>query len=359
MPSALHVWQFYLSPGAAWEAMYRDCAQAAQSIEVEQYILENDALGRKLLELFIEKAAQGVKVFVLCDGYGSAALAGSPLLEKLRASGGQFYFYHAISLLGRLWPWKWLPRTHIKTLLVDSTIAYTGGVCFAERMENWRDTQIRITGPVVAQIRTAFDNIEEALIRRKRVKAMRTPNSREAFIYLQSYPLLSWHIIYRELIQAMSQAERTMYLSTAFFAPNRRFRRLLRNACRRGVDVRLLIPEKSDVVIADWLCLSYAERLLKAGVRIFRYQNTVLHNKTVVIDDGWATIGSTNMDIISFFRNRESNLVIADTKAVADLKGHFLADLGQSEELTLNKLKEIPLWKRGVGYLARVIKAFL
>ena len=339
--------------------MYQDCARAVQSIELEQYILENDVIGQKFMALFAEKAKQGVKVYIICDSYGSRTLANSPCLEKLRACGGQFYFYHALGPLGHLWPWRWFPRTHNKTLLVDSTVAYTGGVCIADRMIDWRDTQIRITGPVVTQVRRAFDRIEYAILHKKSIKALKTQKLHEEFIYLQSYPIVSWHIIYHELTRAMNHAERYIYLSTAFFAPNRRFRSLLLNARKKGVEVMLLVPQKSDVAIVDWLCLSYANQLLRAGIRIFRYQHTVLHNKTVIIDDRWATIGSTNLDVLSFFRNRESNLIFTNTKAVAELKGQFLSDIRHSEELTLNLLRSMPLWKKGIGYLVRMLKSFL
>src|SRR6185312_14739117 len=100
-----------------------------------------------------------------------------------------------------------------------------------------------------------------------------------------------------------------------------------RDAPAKGVEVILLVPAHSSTILADWLCLSYAGKLLDAGVRIFRYQKSMIHCKTVVIDDQWATVGSTNMDIISFFRNRESNLMIRNTDAVAELKRHFLTDL--------------------------------
>lgn len=357
--SSGHAWRFYLSPHEAWEAMYEDCALATKSIDMEQYILENDALGRRFVELFIEKAARGVKIFIVCDRYGSSTFYNSPLILKLRHHGGRFYFYNIIGYWDVFRPWRWFPRTHIKTLLVDDSIAYTGGVCLCERMKNWRDTQIRITGPVVAQIRGAFDRAE-LIIRHKRPgKLLKTKDGNEEFSYLQSNPLVSWHIIYSELVEAIGGAERFVYLTTPFFAPNRRFRRLLRDAPAKGVTVMLLVPEHSGDLLVDWVCLSYARKLLDAGVRIFLYQKSMIHSKTVVIDDRWATVGSTNMDILSFFRNRESNLVIRNTEAVADLKRQFLADLEYSRELTREQLAKEPFWKIPIGYVARLLRSFL
>jgi len=357
--NSVHAWHFYLSPQEAWEAMYQDCAQATKSIELEQYILENDHVGRRFLELFIEKAALGVKIFVICDRYGSASFYGSPLIRKLRHHGGRFYFYNIIHYWDIFRPWRWFPRTHIKTLLVDSNIAYTGGVCFAERMKDWRDTQIRIIGPVVEQVKGAF-NRAELIIRRKVVaRLQKTKDKGQEFFYLQSEPVLSWHIIYTELVKAIGSAKHYVYLTTPYFAPNRRFRSLLRDAPAKGVVVMLLVPEHSSTILVDWVCLSYASKLLEAGVRIFRYQKSMIHCKTAVIDDQWATVGSTNMDVISFFRNRESNLVTTNTHAIANLKQHFLNDLQYSQELTREQLAREPFWKIAIGYLARSVKSFL
>ena len=359
MPAPEPSWRFYLSPHEAWDAMYQDCQNATQSIELEQYIIENERLGQKFLQLFIEKAKQGVNVFVICDYYGSQSLAHSVLVKELGASGGQFHFYHALGVLRHLWPKKWFPRTHIKTLLVDSSIAYTGGVCLAERMENWRDTQIRITGRVTIQVKAAFNEIEKAVTHRAFTRIRNKKHVSEEFSYLQTSPISFPHRIYRELISALGSAEHHIYLCTAFFAPNRRFRRTLMKAQARGVRVVLLVPMKSDIIIADWLCLSYASTLLKAGVEIFRYKDRVLHAKTVVIDNDWATVGSTNMDILSFFLNREANLIIKNRKAVAELEQQFLRDIGQSERLTLERLEQRPFFEKIIGYLARILKAFL
>ncbi len=356
--ASLHQWRFYLSAKEAWEAMYRDCETARKSIELEQYIFENDSMGRRFMELFIKKAAEGVKVFVLCDRYGSAAFLKSPLIQKLRALGGRFYFYHEIRFLDMFRPWRMLPRTHIKTLLVDSEIAYTGGVCIAERMKDWRDTQIKITGPVIPQIKESFSR-PSLTLRIRRQKCMPPSYEGEEFTYLQSNPVFCRSLIYNELVRRIKGAKNYVYITTPFFAPNRPFRRLLRRTRARGVDVVLLIPERSDVLFADWMMLSYAKNLLRGGIKIFRYQTVPIHCKTIVIDDAWATIGSTNMDVLSFFHNRESNLMIKNADAIAEMKRQFADDLKNSRELTLEELAKEPTYKLLIGRLARHLKHFL
>jgi len=353
-----HQWRFYLTAQEAWEAMYRDCAAAEESIELEEYILENDSIGRRFLELFIDKAAAGVRVFIICDRYGSYAFLKSPLVEKLRQAGGQLYFYHEIGFFDLFRPWRLFPRTHVKTLLVDSRIAYTGSVCIAERMKNWRDTQIKIVGPVVAEIKDSF-SIPEKIFTLARRKCAPLPDRNAEFAYVQSNPVFCRCMIYVELVRAIKEAQRSLYITTPFFAPNIHFRSLLRRKSRKGVDVVLLIPLRSDVLVADWMMLSYAKSLLKAGIRIYRYQNVPVHSKTIVIDDGWATLGSTNIDVLSFFNNREANLIIRNAEAVADLKRHFLDDLSRSRELTLEELALEPMYKKMIGRLARYAKHFL
>lgn len=352
-------WHYYLSPHAAWDAMYTDCENAAQSIELEQYIFLDEELGRRFIKLFIAKAHQGIKIFLILDAFGSASFIGSPLIDELRAAGGRCAFYNMVRIWDVFRPWRWFPRTHVKSLLIDSTIAYAGGVCFAEHMRHWRDTQIRVTGPVVMQFRYNFDRVQRRMDRRHNERYVPSRVAQEEFSYLQSAPLRAWSVIYRELIQAIRTAQRTIDIATPFFAPNRRFRTLLQYAARQGVAVRLLIPQHSDHHLVDWVCLSYARQLLKSGIKIYRYRKYNLHCKSVVIDQDWATVGSTNMDILSFFRNREANIVIKNAAAVKELHEQFVADLRDADALTTTELAQEPQWKFMLGYMMRMFKSLL
>jgi cardiolipin synthase len=335
--------------------MYQDCADAKRSIALEQYIFENDEVGQKFLRLFIQKAKEGLTVHLLCDEVGSRTFRHSPLVKEFCASGGNFRFYNSLRLIDLLKPRQVFPRTHVKTLVVDATIAYVGGVCIDQRMQNWRDTQIRITGAVVRRIKEITDCNFTETQPSKDLKETSNPD----FFYVQSEPKFFRHPLYSLLLHNLEQAQDFVYMSTAFFVPTRRMRRFLKKASFRGASVIVLIPNHSDFWIADWACLSYAKRLLKAGVRIFRYQPTVLHNKTVVIDGTWGTVGSSNIDALSCFHNRESNLIVRNKDALAEMKRDFLNDLRNSQELTLEVLKKIPLWKRAAMHAARVFRTFL
>lgn len=358
MESQEHSWSFYLTTHEIWEAMYYDCEMAQTSIELEQYIFGNDALGRKFMELFIRKAAEGVKIFIICDKFGSMKLFGSPLIRKLRRSGGKFYFYHPISAWNILTPWWWFPRTHTKVLLVDSSIAYVGSACIAGFMVNWRDTQIRITGPVIFYIRKAFDKLEYALLHHKKTAFTETSPKGGPFRYVINQPKLLRHMMYHELKEAILGAEQYIYISAPYFIPHNRFFKILQYARERGVEVTLLITRHSDVPLADWIFLSYSKRLLDDGVNIFRYGKNTLHCKTAVIDDKWATVGSTNFDVISFFHNREANIITTEAEAVAEIKQQFMDDMKYSRKLTEDDWYKLPLHKRIASYLARMLKVF-
>jgi cardiolipin synthase len=229
-------------------------------------------------------------------------------------------------------------------------------------MKGWRDTQLRVTGPVVEQIERALDqNFQEVLSPKpkKGVSLVKIGFLDEDFSYIQNDPGFLRHPIYYALLNTIRHARKTIYISAAFFIPPRRLRRLLIEAATHGADVILLVTEHSDFWIADWAFLSYAVRLLKGGVRIFLYLPTVLHTKTTVIDGAWGTVGSCNMDPLSFFHNREANLIVKDRDALARMEKDFLADLEQSRELTLQSFKMIPLWKRIAMHAARLMRPVL
>lgn len=351
-------WRYYLFPGAAWDAMYADCEKASESIFLEQYIVENDAMGQRFLELFTEKAAAGVKVTLICDMMGSLRLYFSPLVRRLKRAGGKCHFYHPLRFWHVMTPWRWFPRTHVKTLLVDGKIGFVGGVCIATYMGNWRDTHIRVTGEVTEEIAEAHEQISRRLKHKKERQDEAEQDYSDAFRYVQNRQRGARYHIYHLLLEKINAARNAVYLVSPFYVPNRKFHEALINAARRGVDVRLMVPRLSDVPVADWVRHTFERSLLAAGVRIFWYDPTVLHSKTAMIDGEWATVGSTNMDMMSFFYNREANLVIQEKEAVETLREHFHADMAHCTELTMAGWQEIAFRKIAVGYLGRALKLF-
>ncbi len=348
--------ELYTAVPDIWEAMYAACADAQRSIEFQQYILADDKIGRRFLALLADKARAGVDVRVMVDSIGSRDLFLSPAFAALRQAGARTYFYNPIRLLT---PSLWLPRNHTKILLVDGVVCYTGSVCIWDDTAGWHDLQVRLTGPVIAEVQRDFSRLW-AQAGRERVPTISNGHAqRGAFFYLVSQFGPAPNRIYRELLRAMRNAKKSILIVTPYFLPPWLLRRAMRRAARRGVEVRVMVSENSDVAIADHVSHSYYPRLLRHGVRIFHYQKGVMHAKYVVIDDDWATIGSVNMDFLSLLRNREANVFMTDPAAVALVRADFEACLQACREVDMDYYRSLPWWQRVQGRLGRYLKRIL
>lgn len=347
-----------------------DCNDAQVSIDMEQYIFEHDAIGMRFMHLLEEKVKAGVRVRLLCDAAGSSNLFNSVHAAHLLASGMEVLFFNPIK------PWRinnyssWFFRDHRKSLIIDSHIGYIGGVGIHQRMHNWRDTQVRIAGPIVHEFNYVF---EQMWNRTKEGKFFRfgkpffnaditttKPQSlTRHFYFLTNSPRFHQRFVYHSLIDAIRSARKYIYLTTPYFVPDLRLVRVLRLAARRGVDVRLIVPDASDHSIVDLATQSYFWIMLKARVKIYLYHDHVLHAKTVVIDDDWASVGSANLDSLSLLLNYEANLVGTNRAFVTELKGHFLSDLQMSREVVFSAWKRRPLIRKLLEAITWPIHKFL
>jgi cardiolipin synthase A/B len=220
-----------------------------------------------------------------------------------------------------------------KLMVIDSEIGYTGGAGLAAWMRPWRDTTVRVQGPVACAMERALDQLWRGAEGRPGEPDLLPPERPDApFRVVTNTPHPHRNHLYKELRDGLRGATTYAYLATPYFMPNPAFFRAMLRAARRGVDVRLLLPGENDVALMAKVGESYYGRALKAGVRIFLYQGEILHTKAAVIDDRWATVGSANLDYLSFFGNHEANLVATEPAFVADMKRDFLADLETSRE---------------------------
>jgi len=287
----------------------------------------------EFIEVLIQKAMQGLKVRMLCDAAGSHTLFRSfSLLSRMEEAGIHISFFNSF-IIGRPGHYStWFFRDHSKLLIIDSEHAYTGGVCIAGDMSNWRDTMVQIGGSVVAEMEEAFREMwhrSEKTTYNRRLMA----RSESDFHYHINAPLPKKRALYWALIEAIRQAKHYVYLTTPYFLPDRRLIRVLRLASRRGVDVRLLLPENSNHAIVDLASSSYYDELLRSNIRIFKYSERMIHAKTAAIDDEWSTVGSMNLDNISLRYNFEGNLISFDQKFCEDVKGQFLIDIAHTAEI--------------------------
>jgi len=338
-------WKFYTLSADGWEAMYADCAAARESIDIEQYIFADDVIGGRFFELLRQKNREGVKIRIICDAVGSSGLVDSKKSALLASEGIRIIFFN------RIQPWRignfssWFLRDHRKILLIDKTIAHTGGVCIEDRMANWRDTNVRMTGPVVPEIQAGFDRMWTTPSRYKfsQYKPLFKPG--EDFSFLINSPMYRGRYIYHDLRRTIRKAKKYIYLTTPYFVPSIIIFRALLKAARRGVDVRILLPESSDVRTAGIAAGSYFLLALNAGVKIYLYDDKkILHAKTGVIDDTWGSVGSANIDNLSLLLNFEGNVISSDGAFIAELKRQFMDDLSVSKEIKKEAWASRPIW---------------
>ena len=313
-----------------YDAMLADIGRAAASIRFETYIFADDEVGERFVDALIGAAARGVATTLRLDAIGSWGV-NERSLARLRGSGVRL-------LWSRAWSWRqpleFHRRNHRKLLIVDEAAAYLGGfnvhressrrVVGAKR---WRDTHVRLRGALVRDAVAVFD-------RYGRLGALWEPSTLRGFYLVPNRTARCRHRLRCAFNDRFREARGRVWLTTPYFVPDRRSQSRLCEAARRGVDVRVLLPGKSDVPLAQWASRAAYSRLLAAGVRVYEYQPRVLHSKTVLVDRDWATIGTANFDYRSFFVNDELNLIGEDAAFNEEIAVLFERDLEDAREVT-------------------------
>lgn len=353
-------WRFYTSSQLAWEAMLIECQSAKKSIDIEHYIFASDRIGGRFIEVLKEKSKEGVVVRILLDMVGSFDFYNSSVPEELRKSGIEVKFFNIIS------PWRihnlfsWFLRDHKKILVVDEKVGFTGGLGIRDNMTEWRDITARLEGNVVGEMRDSFLDmwmLADSKNLFSKVKLIKKYVKRKDFI--TNDPYFRRRYLYHAITEALRGAKKNIYITTPYFIPDRKLSRVLRQAVRRGVDVKILLPLVFDVPIIGSGVESTFETTLRHGIKIFRYQPVFLHTKTIVVDDAWATFGSSNMDNLSFRFNHEANAVTNDRKCVNDLTAHFYEDLKNSKEVVYKEWRERPLIAKMREFFISKIRSLL
>ena len=327
-------WKFYLTGKSAQEAMLKACKRAEKSIDLEQYIFNDDEVGRQFALVLMAKAKSGVRVRVLADVIGSHSLFVSDLSTELSDAGVQIQFFNQIE---PWWPYKvarWFLRDHRKLMIIDGVEGWTGGVGLSTFMHSWRDTHLMVTGTVVSQMQDSFNKLWMMARRGKHSISLLLPKEESEMQFLSNAPKRHQRYIYYAILDAVKSAEKHIYLTTPYFVPNRKLFRALKRAVRRGVVVKLLVPKSSDLRLVDLACQSYFWLTLRAGIKIFQYEPTMMHAKTIAVDGKWGMVGSCNLDNLSLILNYEDSLIVKDEKFVSDLEKHFEEDLKNAPELT-------------------------
>jgi cardiolipin synthase len=351
-------------------------ASAKQQILLEMYWFGSDVIGQKFAAALGAAAKRGVEVSIIFDAVGSVG-ASDEMFAELERAGAHVIEFNPIA------PWKQrfrlsklTRRDHRKILVVDGKTGFTGGINIADYWlplddggAGWRDDMVRIDGPAVAGLSDCFARVwarlrgrklslPDSLLlppvletsRRTRLPAVRVLGQR----FLRTQREIS-----RAYLHYVRRAQRRVFIANSYFVPDGRVLRALASAARRGVDVRIIVAGQSDVDIVRHASRAVWGRLLRAGVRIFEWDESVLHAKTAVVDGLWSTIGTFNFDYMSLRMNLEVNVSVLDARFAGCLEASFLEDVELCREVSLVDFRFRPLGQRLLEYLAYRLRKFL
>lgn len=326
--------QVFTDGYSMYQELFRRIAKAKHHIHLEFYIFENDAVGRLLRDLLIDKAREGVSVRLLYDDVGCWDV-NSMFYDEMLCEGIEVRSFLKVRF--PQFTSKVNYRNHRKLAIIDGKVGFIGGMNIALRYLKgvpwgvWRDTHICLKGKAVYGIQTAFLTDWFAVDRTLLTSAQYFPkmNSVGTSVaqIVTSDPVGEWHDIMLGLVKAISCAQRYIYVETPYFLPTEQVMAAFQTAALSGVDVRLMIPKKADAFITHKGTMSYLDELMKSGVKVYFYRAGFLHSKLWVADDEWASVGSTNLDFRSFEHNFEANAFFYDEKTVCTLKEIFLEDM--------------------------------
>ncbi len=328
-----------------------DCiGQARRTIDFEYYIFERDSLGKRFQQALSAASRRGVRVRVMMDGVGSAT-DGAQLSRELFQTGVHVRIYHPLPWLTDAFRWsrrsggrlhKFMRfllninrRNHRKLCVVDDEVAWVGSFNIkADHLPReagglgWRDYGVEVSGPDVSSLVSSFDLIW----------ASENPRFHRGFLsrYLSNRSRRARRLKNRFVARSVAQASNRVWLVSAYFAPTGSLRRALLRACREGRDVRLLLPDISDIGFFPSLSSHYYRELLRAGARIFLFQGAVLHAKALLVDE-FAIVGSSNWNYRSTLHDLELDAVLREPETLEDLERVIAGDCEQSRELQLDQ----------------------
>lgn len=334
------------------ETLYRDMLAAIdgarERVFFETFIWKSDEIGKQFKDALIRAAERGAEVYIIWDRFGNLVV------------DPRFFRFPRLKNLHVLrYSLKHTARDHRKILVVDSRIGFVGGYNIGSYYvdNQWRDTHLRIKGPNVWELESAFlDFWNYAQKWHLRLKKVRDPRGRSWNSKIQGCvndPKRLLFPVRGMYVNALDKAQESAYITSAYFVPDRVIQRSLIDAARRGVDVKVLVPAKSNHIIADWISRSYLTDLLDNQVELWLYDNVMIHAKTAVIDGTWCTIGTANIDRLSMTGNHEINMSITSRQLSAHMENIFFTDLLNARQITRHEWNQRPMVFRVAEKLLR------
>jgi cardiolipin synthase len=363
-----------------YRAMFNAIEGADDNINLETYEFDDDPIGQEFADALIAKQRAGIQVNVIYDSFGSLGTPES-FFHRMRESGIRVLQFNPLSPMARRFHWSAAHRDHRKLLVVDGKIAIMGGINISnvyssspgsghverERgkqvdLGSWRDTDIEIQGPAVAECQKLF-------IAHWNGQKGRPLSPRHYFVTVQpqgnqivriiGFSPGELSVIYVTLLSAINNSESNVCITDAYFAPDHKMLEAMESASRRGVDVRLLLPGSPDTFLIGAAARSHYSDLLESGVKIYEWKGRMLHAKTATIDHVWSTVGSSNLDWWSIARNDEINATILSVGFGAQMDRMFDTDLDNAVRIEPRQWESRSLWERMKEAFARIIQPFL
>ncbi|MBU2512525.1 phosphatidylserine/phosphatidylglycerophosphate/cardiolipin synthase family protein [bacterium] len=354
-----------------------DISKAEESIDLEVYIFEEDTVGAEITETLFAAAKKGVKIRVMLDGIGSLSFSKKKLIQYENA-GIPVRIYHPLPWY--FWHWRFTAksthlsffsnifhlisvinrRNHRKYCIIDQQIVWVGSFniskCHLSTDKGgggWRDTAVRLQGFQFDELQRAFDRTwdKQRFSRNGRLRKI------DPLIRLNE-PRRKRRLSYKELLMRIEQCKFRIRITNAYFIPEVSLLNKLSLAASRGVDVKILLPGRSDLFFMPWASNIFYNKLLENGVRIFEYQHAVLHAKTFIIDD-WITVGSSNLNHRSLTHDLEVDAILQTSESKKTVSEQFLNDLRLSKEILLSDITKHFSWKRMLGRLALYLRYWL
>ena len=350
-----------------FDAFKRDLLRARKSIYLQYYIFLDDKLGNEIADILKQKAREGVDVKVIYDHVGSFS-ARNKFFKSMNEAGVETHPFFKVTfpqLANRV---NW--RNHRKLVIIDSTVGYIGGMNIADRYVYgredggvWRDTHFRLEGDIVESL--LFSYVVDWNFRNQ-VHPMNYPKCPQVSFrndvgmqLVTSGPLSQWDNLALCFLKAISSATKCIYIQTPYFLPTDALQHALEAAALSKIDVRIMIPRRSDSRMLQWASSSFVTQCLKAGIKVYLYNPGMLHAKAMIIDDNLVTAGSTNFDFRSFENNFECNLFVYDKEFNQRMRNIFFSDMSQCTKLTYTSWRERPVLQRGMESVVRLVSPIL
>lgn len=340
--------QLYCYGRELYDAMLEAIDGAQETIFLESFIWKNDEVGQEFKDHLMRKAAEGVAVYVIFDSFGNLVV---PRAFKNRHSFHPNSHVLEYQFLHRFWHFfdpRHYALDHRKLLAVDGKIGFIGGYNLGSLYAtSWRDTHLRITGPAATDIAQSFIDFWNRSCHKRDIINRRYQRQFDSLITLWGNDALRLTFPIRDMyIENIDRAEHAILLTNAYFVPDHILLDALKEAARRGVDVRILVPWISNHIIVDWVSHGYFSECLEAGIRIFGYRHTMLHAKTCTIDGKWSTIGTANLDRLSSIGNFEINVEIFSDELASQMQELFACDTADMFELTVENWHNRPWYTK-------------